>query len=131
MAPPSPRLVFTILPETYAVCRLDPAAGVPVWAGSGPFTSVTRTAEELSVICPETVVPADTLRAAGWRCLKLEGPFDFNVTGLVASFSIALARAAISIVVVCTYDTDYLLVRQTDLERAAATLVEIGHSVRR
>ena len=124
-------LVFTILPETYAVCRLEPAAGVPAWAGSGRFTSVTRSAEELSIICPETAVPAQTLHAPGWRCLKLEGPFDFDVTGLVASFSTALARAGISVVVVCTYDTDYLLVRQADLERATATLVETGHGVRR
>jgi len=131
VTPTGARPVFTILPETYAVCRLDPEAGVPAWAGSGPFTSVTRTADELSIICPETAVPAEILRTAGWRCLKLEGPFDFNVTGLVAAFSTALARAGISIVVVCTYDTDYLLVRQTDLERAAAVLVETGHGVRR
>jgi len=64
VTPTSPRLVFTILPETFAVCRLDPAAGVPARAGSGPFTSVTRTADELSIICPDTAVPAGTLCAA-------------------------------------------------------------------
>ena len=119
-------LRFTVLPQSFAVCRLDPAVRVPAWAGTGPFVSITRTADELSVICPEAAVPDGTVAAAGWRCLKLEGPFDFSVTGLVASFSTALARAGISLMVVCTYDTDYLLVRNADLDRAIASLEKNG-----
>ena len=122
-------LTFTLLPETFAVCRLDPKSAVPAWAGAGPFLSITRTADELSVTCPETVVPEGVHAAAGWRCLKLEGPFDFSVTGLVASFSTALARAGISLMVVCTYDTDYLLVRGADLDRAAASLEKDGFRI--
>ncbi len=115
-----------MLPQSFAVCRLDPAACVPAWAGAGPFVSITRTADELSVICPEAAVPDGIVAASGWRCLKLEGPFDFSVTGLVASFSTALARAGISLMVVCTYDTDYLLVRNADLDRAIASLEKDG-----
>jgi uncharacterized protein len=125
----TPPLTFSVLPGSFAVCRLDPGARVPDWAGAGPFTSITRTADELSIICPEAAVP-DGLAAAGWRCLKLEGPFDFSVTGLVASFSTALARAGISLLVVCTYDTDYLLVRGRDLDRAIECLEKDGHSIR-
>jgi hypothetical protein len=120
-----------VLPESFAVCRLEPAAAVPAWAGAGPFVSITRTLDELSVICPESRVPGGTVAATGWRCLKLEGPFDFGVSGLVASFSSALARAGISLLVVCTYDTDYLLVRAADLERAITGLERDGCRIER
>ena len=127
----APPLAFTLLPATLAVCRLASGAPVPDWALTGPFVSITRTADELSVICPEPAVPAGVLAAPGWRCLKLEGPFDFSVTGLVASFSGALAGVGISLMVVCTYDTDYLLVRSHDLDRAIATLEAGGYRIRR
>ncbi len=127
----APPLAFTLLPATLAVCRLDSGAPVPAWALTGPFVSITRTADELSVICPEAAVPAGVVAAPGWRCLKLEGPFDFSVTGLVASFSSALAGAGISLMVVCTYDTDYLLVRSHDLDRAIASLETGGYRIRR
>ena len=124
-------LVFSLLPAALAVCRLDAAAAVPAWAAGGPFVSVTRTADELSVICPEEAVPAGIVAAAGWRCLKLEGPFDFSETGLVASFARLLADAGVSLMVVCTYDTDYLLVRDFDLDRAIESLEAGGYRIRR
>ena len=124
-------LVFSLLPAALAVCRLDRAAAVPAWAAGGPFVSVTRTADELSVICPEEAVPAGIVASAGWRCLKLEGPFEFSVTGLVASFARLLADAGVSLMVVCTYDTDYLLVRDSDLDRAIGCLEKGGYGIRR
>jgi uncharacterized protein len=127
----APPLSFTLLPAPVAVCRLASGAVVPDWALTGPFVSITRTADELSVICPEPAVPEGVVSAAGWRCLKLEGPFDFSVTGLVSSFSGLLAGAGISLMVVCTYDTDYLLVRSHDLDRAIATLEAGGYRIRR
>jgi len=127
----APPLAFTLLPATLAVCRLESGAPVPDWALTGPFVSITRTADEMSVICPEPAVPVGVVAAPGWRCLKLEGPFDFSVTGLVASFSALLAGAGISLMVVCTYDTDYLLVRSHELEPALASLVGAGYRIRR
>ena len=125
-------LTFTLLPGELAVCRLGPAAAVPAWAASaGPFVSITRTGDELSVVCPQGRVPPGTVAATGWRCLKLEGPFDFSVTGLVASFSAALADAGISLMVVCTYDTDYLLVQGPDLDRTLAALEAGGYRIER
>jgi uncharacterized protein len=127
----APPLEFTLLQATLAVCRLESQAPIPPWALGGPFVCITRTADELSVICPESAVPAGVVAAPGWRCLKLEGPFDFSVTGLVASFSSALAGDGISLMVVCTYDTDYLLVRSPDLDRAIASLERSGCRIRR
>ena len=127
----APPLTFTLLPAVLSVCRLDAGSGVPDWALSGPFVSATRTADELSIICAEAAVPAGVVAAPGWRCLKLEGPFDFSATGLVASFSGALAGAGISLMVGCTYDTDYLLVRGDDLGRAIAALERGGFRIGR
>ena len=125
------RLEFTLLPGGLAVCRLEGGAPIPGWALGGPFVSVTRTADELSVVCPETAVPEGVVVAPGWRCLRLDGPFDFSVTGLVSSFSGLLAEAGISLMVICTYDTDYLLVRNPDLDRAIASLEKGGYWIRR
>jgi len=83
------------------------------------------------VICPEEAVPAGIVAAAGWRCLRLEGTFDFSVTGLVASFARLLADDDVSLMVVCTYDTDYLLVRDFDLDRAIGSLEKGGYRIRR
>ena len=124
-------LTFTLLPGTFAVCRLAPADAVPSWADAAPFCSITRTADELSIICHSAAVPEGVAAAPGWRCLKLEGPFDFSETGLIASFSTALAHSGISLMAVCTYDTDYLLVRQADLEKAIATLETSEYRIRR
>jgi uncharacterized protein len=122
---------FTLLTATFAVCRLERSAPVPGWVPREPFVSITRTADELSVVCDESAVPGGVGAARGWRCLKLEGPFDFSVTGLVASFASALADDGISLMLVCTYDTDYLLVRSPDLDRAIASLERSGYSIRR
>ncbi|QIN80654.1 ACT domain-containing protein [Rubrobacter marinus] len=112
-----------------AVCRLDPASGVPGWAtGSGLF-SVTRTPDELSVVCPEENVPAGVKHEGGWRVLRLEGPFPFSAVGVLASVAAPLAEAGVSIFALSTYDTDYVLVREEVLDHAASVLRERGHEV--
>jgi len=123
-------LTFTLLPGDYAFCRLDPAAPIPTWATDGPFFSVTRTADELSIFCREAGVPADAKASRGWRCLKVEGPFDFCAVGVIASFAGPLAEAGLSISVVSTYDTDYLFVQKPTLEHALAVLRSLGHTIR-
>ncbi len=124
-------LAFTLLAERLAVCRLDRRRAIPRWAAGRGFTSITRTADELSIVCSGARVPAGLRVSRGWRCLKLEGPFDFSVTGLVASFSRALARAGVSLMVICTFDTDYLLVRGRDLGGAVRHLEADGYRIRR
>ena len=120
-------LTLSLLPETFAICRLDPATPVPAWALGGGFTSVTYTPDELSILCPGDRVPPGLRTEAGWRCFKVEGPFDFSVTGVLASLATPLADAGISVFVVCTYDTDYLFVKEQDLGGALVTLAGEGH----
>ena len=122
-------LRLEIVPGTYVVCRLPAAEPFPEWAGSGPFVSMTRTEAEVSVVCPEGAVPAGVRAEPGWRCLRVVGPLGFGMTGVLASLAGPLASSGVSIFVVSTYDTDYLMVQGRDLERGKDALERAGHSV--
>ena len=121
---PKPTLTLTVMPGRLAVCRLDPQAAVLDWALRGDFCSIARTTDELSIVCNEAGVPEGVLCERPWAALKVEGPLDFSLTGVLASLAQPLAEANISIFVVSTYDTDYLLVKWGDLERAVAVLMQ-------
>ena len=126
------KLTLTILPQNYAVCRLDPNGPIPYWALMGDdFISLTRTRSELSVACLQENVPADIQAERGWRCAKVEGPFDFSVAGVHVSLAIPLAQAEISILAIATYETDHLLIKEEDLERAIRVLEASGHTIQR
>jgi hypothetical protein len=118
-----------LLPDTYAVCRLDKNAPVPDWGTRGLFSSITRTAEELSVVCPDGQVPGGVNKEGGWKILMVEGPLDFSLTGVLASLTAPLAREGISVFVLSTYDTDYLLVKKEQLEKAVRALRGEGYEV--
>lgn len=123
-------LTMSLVPGRLAICRLDAAAELPGWAASDVFSSATRTLGELSVVCPEDQVPAGVRSDRGWRALKLEGPLQLTMTGIIASMAAPLAEAGIPIFTIATYDTDYLLVRESQLDESVATLRERGHTVR-
>lgn len=122
-------LTLTILPGAYAVCRLDAGKPVPAWAWSGAVCSVTRTPDELSIICSADAVPADVRREGDWRCLQLRGPFPFTMTGVLRAVLAPLAEAGIGILALSTYDTDYVWVKEQLLEQALASLREAGHQI--
>ena len=115
-------LRLTLLWPRMAVCRLHRQAPVPDWGMAGDFWSVTRTADELSVVCAERSVPDGVVAEIGWRALKIEGPLDFGMVGVLAGLTTALAEAEISIFAVSTYDTDYLLVKSGDVAEAVRVL---------
>ena len=118
-----------MLPGAYAVCRWPPGETPPDSVQQGDFVSITRTPTELSVVCAFDAVPAAVVCEGPWRMLAVRGPLDFSLTGVMASLALPLAEAAISIFTVSTYDTDYLLVRAADLDRAVAALRRAGHRV--
>ena len=90
---------------------------------------MTRTEDELSVVCPEEYVPEDVSREPGWRALRLEGPLDLSMVGILSSVAAPLAEAGASIFAVSTFDTDYVLVKGSQLDLAVDTLRENGHRV--
>ena len=122
------RFTLTVIPETLAVCRMPPDAPLPNWP-DGNFISATRTAEELSVVIPEEAMPDGVPKHGGFRALKMAGPLDFGEIGVLATLSNTLAVAGLSIFVISTYDTDYILVKQENLARAIAALRQAGHDV--
>jgi hypothetical protein len=114
---------------SYAICRLPAEALIPSWVSRAPFSSITRTVDELSIVCGSDDVPRDVQAQREYRSLVVRGPLDFSLIGVVAALAGVLAAASISIFVVSTYDTDYLLVRAADLDRAVAALRDAGHTV--
>jgi uncharacterized protein len=122
------RLKYSVLPGRFAVCRLAPGESLPEgMLESGSFSSVSRTEDELSVVCPEQRAPAGGRGERGWLCFKLEGPFPFSQTGVVVSFISPLSERRIPVFVVSTYDTDYVLIKEEFREAAMAALREAGH----
>lgn len=125
---PAPRqLRFSLLEGTFAIVRLPATADIPSWAAAGPFFSVTRTADELSIVAEESRVPADVPSQRGWRVLQVHGPFELTEVGVLASLSAPLAEAKVSLFVLSTFDTDYLLVSAESLAGAIAALKDAGH----
>jgi len=120
---------FRQLPGLYAVVRRPPNIPVPVWAATGDFTSISRTAEELSIVCPSDNIPKEFSASPRWICLKLEGPFPFSQTGVLLSFIEPLSNNAVPIFAVSTYDTDYVLIPQDHATRALDLLNEAGHEL--
>ncbi|MBN1313553.1 MAG: ACT domain-containing protein [Anaerolineae bacterium] len=123
-------LNLTILPERFAICKLDREERLPNWGQKAAFSSVTRTHDELSIICPEVHVPPGTICEKGWRAFKFEGPFEFDLIGILNSVTVPLAEAQISIFALSTYDTDYVLVKEAQLEAAISVLSDCGHVIR-
>ena len=123
-------LVIHLLAEPLSICRLDADAAIPAWATAAPFFTVSRTMDELSIICPSARVPAGVAANGGWRALKLGGAFDFAEVGVLLRVAGPLAAAGVSIMPVATYDTDYVLVRLPQLDVAVAALRAAGHEVR-
>jgi hypothetical protein len=122
------QLKFRWLPGLYAVVRLAPAAAVPDWAPKGDFASITRTSEELSIVCPADNLPTDVHSPHHWICLKLEGPFSFSQTGVLLSFIEPLSNNGVPIFAISTYDTDYVLI-QEEFAWAIDVLQQAGHEL--
>ena len=121
----SPARALSLLPDRLAICRLDPDAPLPAWVfhESAGLWCVMRTPDELSVTCPEDDVPPSIARIErGWRAFRLEGPIPFGEVGVVAGVTAPLAAAGVPVFVLSTYDTDYVLVKAADLDRARAAL---------
>lgn len=120
------QLKFRLLPGPYAIVRLAPDAPLPAWATNGDFTSVTRNADELSIVCPTVNLPSDVNSAHRWICLKLEGPFPFSQTGVLLAFIEPLSTNDVPIFAISTYDTDYVLI-QEEFASAIDLLRQAGH----
>jgi uncharacterized protein len=123
------RLKFRRLQGRFAILRLAPDAATPEWATKGEFTSITRTADELSVVCLIENLPPDVQPSHRWTCLKLEGPFPFEMTGVLQSFIAPLSQNGVPILAISTFDTDYVLIQEEFTRQALDLLGRAGHEV--
>jgi hypothetical protein len=122
-------LSIAILPETFAVCTLPRDERIPAWVFNLPFWSVMRSDEEISLILADEIVPSGWTSNRGWRALKVEGPLDFTLTGILASIATPLAQASISIFALSTYNTDFVLVKSERLQQAIQSLANAGFKI--
>jgi hypothetical protein len=123
------QLTLHLLPQKFSVCWLPADASIPQWAQRGTVFSITRTADELSIVCENKYVPGGVKSEKRFRCFKLLGPFPFSMTGVLASVLEPLAEARISIFAISTYDTDYVMVKEKSLTKAMRVLRAAEHKV--
>jgi hypothetical protein len=117
-------LTLSLMPDSYAVCRLAPDSKVPEWAYQGSFYSISKTSDELSIVVDQRFAPAGIKKAENWKGFKIEGPLDFSITGILAALSKTLADNQIPLFCVSTFDTDYILVESKYYEKAKMVLAK-------
>ena len=123
------KLTIKLLKEKYVVCRLNKNEAIPSWALQGDFYSITKTEDELSIVCLQDNIIDNIKCEKDWRVLKIEGPLDFSLVGILSKISTLMANNSISIFAVSTYDTDYILIKEKDINRAIKVLNNDSYKV--
>lgn len=117
------KLSLKVLPESFAVCSIDKNQPIPMWVlESRDFYSITRTRDELSIVSDEESVPVGVKAEKGWAAIKVVGPLEFDLIGIVSSLTTVLAENEISVFVLSTYNTDYILIKEENLNTAKTVL---------
>jgi len=122
-------LKFRLISGGFAICRLPASDPVPEWATKGIFNSITRTSDELSIVCPVENVPGQHKPEVPWMCLKIEGPFAFSQVGIRQAFIKPLVENGVPIFTISTFDTDYILVQETFSGVSLNALQNAGHEI--
>ena len=123
------QLQLSLLDRKYGICVFKNNTPIPEWVATASFCSITRTQKELTIVCPQNTIDSDCEYDADWRCFRIDGSFDLNQIGVISSLAAPLAQAGISIFVVSSYDTDYILIKDQKVEQAVAVLSDNGHFV--
>ena len=122
-------LTMKLLKGKFAVCRLNNNELIPKWSENSDFFSITKTSDELSIVCSQDSITSGIKCEKDWRILKVEGPLDFSLIGILSSISTVLAQKEISIFAISTYDTDYILVKDNDIDNAMNALAAEGYGI--
>ena len=124
-----PNLVLTVLEETFSIHRLAPDASLPEAISDCDFYSLSKTADELSLVCPEHLAVKSEKSSPDWKCLKVAGPLDFKLTGILAGITDVLAKERISVFAISTFDTDYILIQKQNLTNPVYVLERSGYQI--
>jgi hypothetical protein len=121
---------FEVLESNYAIYRFGTGSELPQWVYSSGFYSITKTKDEISVVAVQNdLISSDIVCNKDWRIIKIEGPLDFSLVGILADISAIFKRKKISVFTISTYDTDYFLIKQKDLDTGVHALIENDHEV--
>ena len=121
---------FLVLRNTYSIYSFINTSELPNWIYSSDFYSITRSEDELSVVAIQNLsTPTNVKSDPGWRILKIAGPLDFSLIGIIAEISAILKEKNIPIFVISTFETDFILVKNGSLKSAIDTLINKGHIV--
>ena len=123
----STKIVLSILEETYIIHKLDQSTKLPEGLTDCEFYSLSNSKEELSLVCPDQILIQSENSSPNWKCLKVAGPLDLKLTGVLAGLSDTLAKAKISIFAISTFEMDYVLIHKQVLETAKSTLISQGY----
>jgi len=124
-----PNLILTVLEETFSIHRLAPDASLPETISECDFYSLSKTADELSLVCPEHLALKSEKHSPDWKCLKVAGPLDFKLTGILAGITDVMAKEKISVFAISTFDTDYILIKKQNLTNAVSALERAGYQI--
>lgn len=120
-------MLLSVLEETFSIYRLAPDASLPEAVSECDFYSLSKTTEELSLVCPEHLAVKSDKSSPDWKCLKVAGPLDFKLTGILAGITEVLAKEKLSVFAISTFDTDYILIKKQDLTPAISALERTGY----
>lgn len=123
------KLNLKLLKDRYSVCRLNRNEEIPKWIFQEEFFSITRTDEELSIVCLQDKIKENIKCEKDWRILKIEGPLDFSLIGILSRISTLMANNGISIFAISTYDTDYILIKEESINRAIEVLENNNYNI--
>jgi len=121
------KLVLSVLEETFSIHRLAPDASLPEAVSECDFYSLSKTTDELSLVCPEHLAVKSEKSNPDWKCLKVAGPLDFELTGILAGITDVLAKEKLSVFAISTFDTDYILLKKQGLTAAISALERVGY----
>jgi len=121
------KLVLSVLEETFSIHRLAPDASFPEAVSECDFYSLSKTTDELSLVCPEHLAVKSEKSNPDWKCLKVAGPLDFELTGILAGITEVLAKEKLSVFAISTFDTDYILIKKHGLTAAISALQRVGY----
>ena len=121
------KLVLSVLEETFSIHRLAPDASFPEAVSECDFYSLSKTTDELSLVCPEHLAVKSEKSNPDWKCLKVAGPLDFELTGILAGITEVLAKEKLSVFAISTFDTDYILIKKQGLTAAISALERVGY----
>ena len=122
-------LQLSVFPNQYAICKLSDSRDIPAWNPGLDLLGVIYSKDEITIICEESYVPSNAMVEYGWRLLEVVGSLDFNLVGILAGLTSALAKVNVSVFVLSTYRTDFMMVKEQDLTDAINGLTAEGYRV--